>query len=49
MIYANQGIIPPEEWEHNKTLQNNNGQTVAMILASNGVIPTKHWDHKADL
>lgn len=28
MLLANNGIIPPKEWEHNPNLQNNKGKRV---------------------
>ena len=41
MILADNGIIPPKEWEHNKKLIDEDGNTVGILLASNGVIPPK--------
>ena len=28
MIYASNGIVPSKEWEHNKYIRNNNGNTI---------------------
>ena len=39
MIYAENGIIPPKEWEHDPTLYDDNFNTVAMLLAKNDIIP----------
>lgn len=33
MRYAYKRMIPPDHWNHNPTLKNNNGSTVAMILS----------------
>ena len=33
MILAKNGIICPKQWYHNPDLQDNNGDTVAMIYA----------------
>ena len=33
MRLAYSGLIPPKDWEHDPNIQNNNGDTVAMILA----------------
>ena len=32
-------IIPPSNWEHDPTLENDYGETVAMNLASRRIIP----------
>ena len=37
MFLAEKGIIPPKQWFHDPTLQDINGNTVAMLLASNKV------------
>ena len=36
MALANKGIDIPNEWQHDPTLTNNNGDTVAMFYAVNG-------------
>lgn len=38
MIYADKGIIPPKEWEHNPTIHDAVGYTVAMRLASRNIL-----------
>lgn len=45
MLLAERGIIPPEEWEHDADIVNDEGATVAMYLASYGIIPSKKWKH----
>lgn len=39
MFLANNGIIPPEEFNHLSTLKDNKGYTVAMLLAKKEIIP----------
>jgi len=41
MLLAMNGIISPKEYEHDSTLCNNDGCTVAIILAKNKKIPPK--------
>ena len=41
MILADSGIIPPKEWEHDKKMTDEYGNTVGILLAENGVIPPK--------
>ena len=41
--------IPPKEFHHSPDLQNNYGDTVAMLLAWNGIIPPKEWYHSQEL
>ena len=41
MILAENGIIPPEEWEHNPYIKDISNDTVAMYLARKGIIPPK--------
>ena len=41
MYLASNKIIPPKEWEHKPSLQNEDGWTVAMILAKKGINPPK--------
>ena len=43
MILAEKGIIPPNEWIHDPSLQDLNKETVAMKLANKGIIPPKEW------
>ena len=43
MYLAINGIIPPKQWYHKAELQNNNGNTVAMLLAENKFIPPVEW------
>lgn len=38
MYLASNGIIPPDEWYHDPSLQNDSGATVAMFLISNGIM-----------
>ena len=49
MLFAEKGLIPPEEWYHSPEYQNKYGNTVAMIFASKGHIPPKEWEHKPEL
>lgn len=37
MLLAQNGIIPPKQWEHNPKLHNNSEYTVATILLKNGI------------
>ena len=39
MILAFKGIVPPEEWEHDKMMHNEYKSTVGILLARNGIIP----------
>ena len=49
MILAENEIIPPKEWEHDKLLKNNFGSTVAILLSWKGIIPPKEWMHDIDM
>lgn len=49
MYLAQNGIIPPKEWQHYRYLRNNAGETVAIILAKYGIIPPKQWIYQKDL
>lgn len=41
MRYANRGIIPPNEWNHDPELKNKDEWTVALLLAKNHICPPK--------
>ena len=41
MIYAQNAVIPPKDWEHDPNKWEYSGMTVAMRLAGNGIIPPK--------
>ena len=44
MIYAEHGVIPPKEWEHDPLLTDSEGWTVAMLIADCCErIPPKEW------
>ena len=49
MILAYHKIIPPKQWQHKSSLQNNYNDTVAMILAEKEIIPPNEWNHKPEL
>ena len=38
-LLAIKGTVPTKYWEHNPNIQNNNGQTVALLLSNIGIIP----------
>ncbi len=42
---ASKGIIPPKEWEHDATIKNTYGSTVAHSLARKCIVPPKEWYH----
>lgn len=37
IIMAYNKLLPPKIWNHKSNLQNNDGNTVAMILAANNI------------
>ena len=39
MLLAEKCKIPDKQWEHRGDLQDNHGNTVAMLLANKGIIP----------
>ena len=43
MLLAKKGIIPPNEWEHDKFITNKFDLTIAEILSYGGIIPLPHW------
>ena len=43
MFLAENSIIPSDEWHHDSKLQNNNRDTVAMLLSKNKIIPSNNW------
>ena len=45
MILAMLNKEIPIEWYHDPTLQDNNGNTVALILINRKIIPPKEWMH----
>ena len=47
VLYCHQ--VPDEYWNHDPELQNNNGDTVAMLLAERHIVPPKQWYHKPEL
>ena len=48
MILAMLNKEIPIEWYHDPTLQDNNGNTVAMYMAKAGVVPPHYWKEKAE-
>lgn len=43
MRYANEGIIPPKEWQHDPLITNVCQYTIATILAIKGILPPEYW------
>ena len=41
MLYARNGMIPPDCWNHDPNIVDNYNNTVAMILANKGIVPPK--------
>ena len=41
MYLADSNLNIPKQWEHDPTIQDIDGNTVAMLLANNGKIPSK--------
>ena len=39
MRYANNGIIPPKEWQHDPLITNVCQYTIATMLAIKGILP----------
>ncbi len=39
MYLADNGIIPPLEWQHDPEMKNTKGNTVAIKLAKHSIIP----------
>ena len=43
MILAKNGIIPPKEWEHEKSIEGNDGEYVLSLLRKNNLKVPEVW------
>ena len=39
MIYAENGILAPDHWNHDPEMSNDEDDTVAILFAENSIIP----------
>ena len=49
ILLAKNGIIPPNEWYHDKYIRNNNGETVKTLLKYNDINIPEFWNYEDEL